>query len=347
MAAFVAPIAMLALMEGGAFLWEREQTGGPYAWELVASRRIALVEYPAPAPGYTLLAPGERYEWGGIELEVNSRGLRSPETDLEKPAGSFRILNLGDSIAMGWGITYEESYGHLLEAVLPPLLEPGTEVEVINAGVPGWNLENELAFLIAEGLKYSPDAVILDLTLVNDIYGRNALDRNQRPALIEWLRENTYLYPFLSIQAQWLVARANDQDRIPVIDPPREAESYFPIDPNSEKWDEVWGLIEEIDRITGGQGIPLVLVMFPLEFQVVDLAYATTPQEVLQARAAAAGIPVVDLLPVFREACLEKPGGRCTLEDRYLFADVWMHPSPLGHRLTVEALLPILAEILQ
>ena len=33
--------------------------------------------------------------------------------------------------------------------------------EVINAGVPGWNLENELAYLQAEGLKYEPDLILL------------------------------------------------------------------------------------------------------------------------------------------------------------------------------------------
>jgi len=35
-------------------------------------------------------------------------------------------------------------------------------------------------------------------------------------------------------------------------------------------------------------------------------------------------------------------GGACQLEDRYLFADVWMHPSAYGHEMTaveLEALL--------
>ena len=345
--ALAAPLLMLALIEGGAFLWERGQANGPYAWELVASRRVELVEYPDPAPGYTLLTPGKHYEWGGIEVEVNAHGLRGPETPLVKPLGTLRILNLGDSIAMGWGVAYEQTYGHLLEEALAAGVDPGTQVEVINAGVPGWNLENALAYLLAEGLAFSPDAVILDLTLVNDIYGRNALDRDRRPALIEWLRANTYLYPFLSIQMQWLEARANARDRIPVINPPTEARSYFPLDPESEKWDEIWSLIAEIERTVAEQGIPLFLVLFPLEFQVVDSAFPTTPQEVLLDRAGQAGIPIIDLLPILREACVGKPGGACELEDRYLFADVWMHPSVEGHRLTAGSLLPVFVEIFE
>jgi phospholipase/lecithinase/hemolysin len=53
----------------------------------------------------------------------------------------------------------------------------------------------------------------------------------------------------------------------------------------------------------------------------------------------------VDLLPVFRKACQQKPGGACQLEDRYLFADVWMHPSAYGHKLTADAIEPVLADM--
>nr|NIP55905.1 hypothetical protein [Phycisphaerae bacterium]NIT61440.1 hypothetical protein [Fodinibius sp.]NIV13193.1 hypothetical protein [Fodinibius sp.]NIY30020.1 hypothetical protein [Fodinibius sp.] len=76
-------------------------------------------------------------------------------------------------------------------------------LQVINAGVPGWNLANELAYLQAEGLRYEPDLILLDLTLVNDIYGPSALQAQDRPAVIEWLRTNTYFWPFLTVQIRW------------------------------------------------------------------------------------------------------------------------------------------------
>jgi phospholipase/lecithinase/hemolysin len=56
------------------------------------------------------------------------------------------------------------------------------------------------------------------------------------------------------------------------------------------------------------------------------------------------GIPVVDLLPSYRQACREKPGGACQLEDRYLFADVWMHPSAIGHQLTAKEIQQFLLD---
>lgn len=332
--AILAPVLMLGILEGVAYLWERSQAQGIYAWELVASRRIDTVPYLQPGVGYTLMEPDSRYEWQSIPVQINSKGLRSPETGYEKPAGVYRILNLGDSIAMGWGVRQEDTYGQRLGNLLNQKAAEGLKVEVINAGVPGWNLQNERAFLVAEGLKYQPDLILLDITIVNDIYGKSALVSQNRSGLIEWLRENTYFWPFLSIQANWLQARLNGKDRIAVIDPPVRASSYFPMDAEASQWKRALSTIFEMDKVAQANNAQLVPVLFPLEYQVLDESYTTLPQEIFTARLERAGIPVLDLLPAFQSACQAKTGGGCTLQDRYLFADVWMHPSRIGHELT-------------
>jgi lysophospholipase L1-like esterase len=273
--------------------------------------------------------------------------LRSPETTYEKPTGTFRILNLGDSVTMGWGTREEDTYGQQLEQLLNGQSGDHGRYEVINAGVPGWNLENELAYLQAEGLKYEPDLILLDITLANDIKGKSALLADHQPALIKWLRSNTYFWPFLTVQLRWMQARAQNRDRIDVIDPPTEPDKYFPPDPKSGQWKEFWNQVSAIDRLASEKDIPMVLMISPLEFQVIDETYPTLPQELLDAKATAAGIPVVDPLPAFREACLEKPGGACQLEDRYLFADVWMHPSAEGHKLIADELEALLSRMIK
>lgn len=340
------PLLLIGLLEGVAYFWERGQANGLYAWEMVASRRIDLIERREVGAGYTQMEPGSRYEWQGIPVVISDAGLRNPPTTYDKPAGAYRILNLGDSIAMGWGVREEETYGRLLEERLNAGSDGDLSYEVINAATPGWNLENELAYLEAEGLKYEPDLILLDLTLVNDIYGKSALASN-RSGLIEWLRAHTHFWPFLTIQMRTLKARSEGRDRIDVIDPPTEAAGYFPVDPTAEHWTKFWGQIEAIHSLAERNGADLALIMFPLEFQVLDEAYSTTPQQVLMARANEAGIPVLDLLPAFSQACREKPGGPCQLEDRYLFADVWMHPSAFGHELTTAELEDFLEPLLK
>jgi lysophospholipase L1-like esterase len=342
----VSPLLLIGLLEGLAYVWERTQANGPYAWELVASRRMVWEQHLEPGAGYTLIQPGSHYEWQGIAVDVNSHGLRGPETTYDKPPATFRILNLGDSVAMGWGVQEADTYGRRLETRLNAQGTGDRYFEVINAGVPGWNLANAAAYLQAEGLKYEPDLVLLDLTIANDINGKSALLADNQPAPIQWLRTHTYFWPFLTIQSNWLEARAQGRERIDVIDPPTNPAKYFPLDPEAERWAEVWGWVSEINRLAAENNAEVALILFPLEFQVLDESFPTLAQELLTARAAEAGIPVVDLLPKFQQACREKPGGPCQLEDRYLFADVWMHPSAYGHQLAATEVEAVLAGML-
>ena len=131
------------------------------------------------------------------------------------------------------------------------------------------------------------------------------------------------------------------------INPPTNPAKYFPLDPQSDRWAERWNSILEIDRLAKEKNVPVVLVLFPLEFQVLDESFSTLPQELLVMKAAEAGIPALNPLPVFRQACLEKPGGPCHLEDRYLFADVWMHPSAEGHNLVAAELEAYLSPVVE
>jgi lysophospholipase L1-like esterase len=341
----VGPVLMLATLEGVAYLWERQQANGQFGWELVASRRIELVAYPSPGAGYTLMKPRRQYTWQGIPVSINSKGLRGAEIDYSKPEGVVRILNLGDSVAMGWGVRVEDTYGQRLEALLNEGVEPGRRYEVVNAGVPGWNLENSLAYLQAEGERYQPDVVLLDITLVNDIFGSSALEEaGRRHPIIQWLRSHTHFWPFLTVQYRWLEAKAAGRERIDVIDPPHNPEQYFPLAPDAAQWKEVRASLSAIQQVAQANSTPLILVLFPLEYQVVDPGYSTLPQETIREFARAANLPAVDLLSAYQTACQQKPGGPCQVEDRYLFADVWMHPSAYGHGLAaseIAAALPV------
>ena len=247
---------------------------------------------------------------------------------------------------MGWGVRDEDTYGRRLVSLLNEQGVDDLRYEVINAGVPGWNLENALAYLQAEGLKYEPDLILLDLTTANDINGKSALLNVDQRVPIKWLRDNTYFWPFLTVQLRWLEARAEGQQRIDVLEPPTNPDKYFPLDPESEQWTKVWDSVLAMNRLARENNASVILVIFPLEFQVLDESYPTLPQELFTARATEAGIPALDLLPAFRKACWEKPGGGCYLEDRYLFADVWMHPSAYGHQVTAAEIETVFTKIL-
>ncbi len=106
-----------------------------------------------------------------IEIRTSSRGYRSPET-ADKPPGAQRILALGDSFAFGHGVPEEEAYPAALQRVLR---ERGRDVEVVNAGVPGYGTANACALLAADADALQVDAVVLGFYLGNDFRDNDTL----------------------------------------------------------------------------------------------------------------------------------------------------------------------------
>jgi hypothetical protein len=88
-----------------------------------------------------------------VEYSINSKGLRDDETTYAKPGDVFRIVTLGDSNTFGFGISINEHFTTLLE-------ERYRNVEVINMGVDGFGVDQELLFLTSEGFRYEPDLVL-------------------------------------------------------------------------------------------------------------------------------------------------------------------------------------------
>ena len=86
-------------------------------------------------------------------------------------------------------------------------------------------------------------------------------------------------------------ARAEGRERISVIDPPTKPGSYFPLDSQAEQWIDIWNGVSAMNRLAEENGVRFLLLLFPLEFQVVDKSYSTMPQELLTTKAAEAGIP--------------------------------------------------------
>ena len=100
------------------------------------------------------LSYGISYRTGyKIAYRINSKGLRDDETSYEKPKGIFRIVLVGDSNTYGYGVPIEKHFSTLLEGYYK-------DVEVINMGVGGWGVDQELLNLRAEGFRYEPDLVI-------------------------------------------------------------------------------------------------------------------------------------------------------------------------------------------
>jgi lysophospholipase L1-like esterase len=126
----------------------------------------------------------------------NSLGFRDREHAVAKPAGVYRIVVLGDSIAAGLHVERNED-------IFPPILErllvqDGRRAEVINLAVSGYNTQQEVEMLREKGLQYHPDLVVVAYTMSSrehldgDIL-KTLLDAEQRQGGVSSARVSSWL----------------------------------------------------------------------------------------------------------------------------------------------------------
>jgi lysophospholipase L1-like esterase len=265
-----------------------------------------------------------------VLYRVNAEGLRGAETTVEKPIGVRRIAVLGDSIAFGYWVAEEDGFPRQLEAMMNPAGATGDRVEVLNFGVPGYNLDQEIEALRMKALAFSPDLVVLAFCL-NDLEGLFSYelglvqDRTERARswtgrwregllgrsrLFSWIE-----YRFSELEARRSFARARNPLGGPLY-----------LDSVSQQKAALAGKLNVLRSLLASRSIPGVVVVFPvLVGRFERYGYRDLHGAVREA-AEAAGLAVVDLID-----CYSSYGFRD------LRVDV-VHPSPLGHRVAAHAI---------
>lgn len=90
-------------------------------------------------------------------IHINAQGFRGLHDYSEtKPEGVRRVLALGDSFVFGFGVRDEETFSAVLEKKYPDL-------EVINAGVAGYGLDQIFLTFPILGKTFKPDSVLIGI----------------------------------------------------------------------------------------------------------------------------------------------------------------------------------------
>lgn len=162
-----------------------------------ASGRQAIL-VPAEHPDLAYVPkPGASGVVGRVPVTINSHGFRDREFTTAKPAGVRRIVALGDSITFGDGLPVEQTFPKQLEILLSGS-QPHTEV--LNLGVGGYDVIDEVAFLELVGLAFAPDVVVVGLC-INDVGIHSA---NRRA--VGWAGSLGWLVDHFRL-ARWLARR--------------------------------------------------------------------------------------------------------------------------------------------
>ena len=330
MIAIASVLLVFVLLEAGTRLFigvetipeiERMQLDSVLGWRWTPNYQ-AEIEYR----GYT------------YELKISGQGLRNETVVMPKPAGQQRIIALGDSVTAGFGVNLEDTFAKKLQKNLG--------VEVVNAGVDDYNIEQELLWLERHGLELEPDLVILEVylndsrpfakspgwvvTLNNLLLNRSAFYTHYYGWVLQQRARQSEQAPTFRFRYQdpWEAGhwKTDEAALTQVIE---AGNNDFGLAWQQTENEKIQRTIEKTATLSHAHNFELFIVIFPVSVQVeteVEAPWVDQPQRWLMDFAGTNGIRALDLLPILRNQANEG-----------LYIDQ-AHLTPHGHTVVAEAI---------
>ena len=302
--------------------------------------------FTTPA-GMTVTGQPDIYSFGRIEF--NALGYRGPDpVSIEKPSGRRRLLLLGDSFMLGWGVPEEQTIAGIIRdrwQTRAPFYE------VINAGYrDGYSPDSYYAYLKREGLDLKPDLVAVEIFTFNDIADAStnvwhSVDELGGPTSLSTIRLYTdyrgglldrrllpwpYRVPVLS-NSRLFVAAGSAISKTVGVDTQFHEGNHASAASLEEGWRRFETSITAMSRLCESRGIPLVFVALPLIGKAPsEDVYFEPIQKLMQDRVRRPYLPLHELLNV---------------ANHQLPNDA--HTNAAGNRVIADAILTLLAPYLE
>jgi lysophospholipase L1-like esterase len=246
------------------------------------------------------------------EIRLNSWGLRGPEPVAEQPE-SRRILFLGGSITLGWGVAEESTLEARLQRKLADL---GENVEVLNGGVGNYNTERYVSRFFKELTALKPTDIVVHYFLRDAELlppgGGNFFLRHSELAVTLWIAYHR------------LLDKHGETSLV---------EHYKKVyDPTAPGFQVMQAKLRDLADFAKHKNIRIYLAMVPDVHNLIDYKFGFV-HETMRKIAEEDGYVYVDLLP----AMLGRPPEQ-----------LWAmpgdpHPNAFGHQLMSDAIFPVLA----
>jgi lysophospholipase L1-like esterase len=247
----------------------------------VEMSRYALtlkVDSPNPLIGHHHRPNGEATLMG-VSVRTNSDGFRDDEYSVAK-GEKHRIIFLGDSLTLAWGVEKQDSFEQHLEDRLNAV----RPTEVINLGVGNYNTTQEVNLLIDKGLKYQPDQVVL-FYFINDA---EPMPRKSRFPGLGYSRTVTFFWSRLKA----MKARFTETTGY------KEVYSGHYLEDRSG-WQATQDSFRTLHQLSAEHGFSLSVVLLPELHELRDYAFAKEHAQVM-ALVSEIGIPALDLAEEFQ-----------------------------------------------
>jgi hypothetical protein len=250
---------------------------------------------------------------------------------------------IGDSFTFGNNTNEQDGYPFVLERMLK---EKVGNVEVLDAGVGGWNSDNEAEFFVTEGLRYKPDVVVLGFFNNDFVYPEKSVYIPEltadarlegRPSWLRFMPYETLFWLKRSAAIRYL------RDRMAILTTPSNAfpsmlmQNKIDLSRDSVVAFTYWELSRIRDSATA-HNIPVVIAVIPSVNTFWLPRGSLHWVDSLGAFAKRSGMGFVDLADGFW-----KQQGNRNRFFGYPWDDHLIGP---GHHVVAEQLTPIVADLL-
>jgi lysophospholipase L1-like esterase len=249
----------------------------------------------------------------GVEIRINEAGLRGgPLAPLA--AERRRIVFLGGSITLGWGVAEEDT----VEARLQQMLREARHGDqVLNGGVGNYNTVRYVSRYLKQMTELRPTDIIVQYFL------RDAENLQIEPT--NFLLRNSELAVTLWIAYHRLFDKSGENTLV---------EHYRAVyQPNAPGFLRTKAMLRMLSDYARANNIRIYLAMTPDIHNLIDYKFGFV-HDIMRRIAAEDGYVYIDLLPALR--------GRPPQDLFAMPGDP--HPNALGHRIMAEAIFPVISK---
>jgi lysophospholipase L1-like esterase len=274
--------------------------------------------------------------WDFTDVSTNAQSFRADYPIGTKPAGTFRIVCLGDSVTFGYRVPpvwperprdYNpewQPYPMLLEKELRNA-NPDRRIEVFPMAVPGYTSHQGLAWLRRDIGYLKPDVVIASFgwndASLSDAPDRETIDTRWSPVAIRWLIDHSQAFAHAT---RWL--RQRNQVK-PVV--------HTPVSRVSQQ--EYVDNFNAIVQLAKDHGAAVIVIGAPYRDSTTNPPEAqlmTHYRAWLKSEMVKNQTPYLEILELTEAAGSVNQG----------FFGELIHPNHIGHRLMASELLKLMSE---
>ena len=247
------------------------------------------------------------------DIRLNSWGLRGPEVAPPQP-GQRRILFLGGSITLGWGVPEEKTVEARVERMFG---DAGEHAQVLNGGVGNYNAERYVSRFFKELTGLHPTDIVVHYFLRDAEAlppgGGNILLRHSELAVTLWIAYHRLL---------------DKEGEASLVEHYRHA-----YDPSAAGFQIMRSKLRDLALYARNNNVRIYLAMVPDVHNLVDYKFGFV-HAIMRGVAAEDGYTYIDLLPEMQgyppEQLWAMPGDP--------------HPNAFGHELMARAIFPVLSK---